>query len=316
MPFTLAHPAAVLPLLRRPFVPAALVAGAMAPDVPYFLTAGGLTRTSASWYEPLLNATHTHSLAGLPIDLLYAVGLVAAYWLVRAPITALLPSGLGLPEPERPTSAQDTGRYVGWLLLSALIGVATHLFWDALTDAGFLPAHLRQASAVAGLTTPRLLQYASTTLGLAVTSWFLWKHRGHLRTDEGSIRHLGTVTRRVVTTSLIAVPLLGGAALARDDYASYSTVTRADYSRPVVVDEGNGETSTTYPETTVPAFWGTVAGGVLTGAAKRAGITFAAALLLYAAAWQIGCSPHLSVARRARPESGTPGGEMPAARHL
>ncbi|MEV0803512.1 DUF4184 family protein [Kribbella sp. NPDC050281] len=35
MPFTLAHPAAVLPLVRRPLVASALVAGAVAPDLLY-----------------------------------------------------------------------------------------------------------------------------------------------------------------------------------------------------------------------------------------------------------------------------------------
>jgi hypothetical protein len=35
MPFTLSHPAAVLLLCRPPFVASALVAGAVAPDLPY-----------------------------------------------------------------------------------------------------------------------------------------------------------------------------------------------------------------------------------------------------------------------------------------
>ncbi|HEY3557859.1 MAG TPA: DUF4184 family protein, partial [Kribbella sp.] len=35
MPFTPAHPAAVLPLIRRPLVASALVAGAVAPDLLY-----------------------------------------------------------------------------------------------------------------------------------------------------------------------------------------------------------------------------------------------------------------------------------------
>ncbi|MSQ59664.1 MAG: DUF4184 family protein [Betaproteobacteria bacterium] len=46
MPFTIAHPAAALPLLRplRGFgVLSALVIGSMTPDFPYFLT-GDLTR--------------------------------------------------------------------------------------------------------------------------------------------------------------------------------------------------------------------------------------------------------------------------------
>ncbi|WP_020389798.1 DUF4184 family protein [Kribbella catacumbae] len=269
MPFTLAHPAAVLPLMRRPFVPAALVAGSMTPDVPYFLTAAGLTSTSAGdWYGPLLNATHTHSLSGLPIALLYAVGLVTSYWMVRAPLTALLPPGLGLPEPERPTSLP---RYAVWLLLSALIGVATHVLWDAFTDTDLLPM-------------PRLLQYASTAFGLAAVSWFLWKRRAQLRSHQAT---LGAFTRRLVIALLIAAPVLGGVALAPSDYDNYSTVTEVDYSHPITVDEGNGVTSTSYPTTTKPAPWSTVAEGVLTGAAKRAGASLAIALLLYAAAWQL-----------------------------
>jgi uncharacterized protein DUF4184 len=252
MPFTLAHPAAVLPLLRHPFVPAALVAGSMAPDLPYFLRAAGLTSTRAGdWYEPFLNATHTHSLSGLPIDLLYAVALVAAYWLMRAPITALLPPGLAIPKANSRANAQ----YAGWLVASALIGTGTHLLWDAFTDTDLLPAQ-------------RLLQYASTAFGLVIVSWYLWKHRDQLRTDDDPTQHLATSTRRAVLALLIAAPLVGAAALAHRDYNDYS----AD-----------------------PAAWSAVAEGVLTGAVKRAGASLAIALLLYAAAWQ--------VARRLRKQS-------------
>jgi hypothetical protein len=246
MPFTLAHPAAVLLLLRGPFIPAALVAGSMAPDLPYFVTAAGIKATRAgTWYEPLVNATHTHSLSGLPIDLLYAVALVAAYWMLRAPITALLPPGLTLPKPEPMTSRREKTQYAGWLILSALIGVATHLLWDAVTE--LLPGQ-------------RLLQYASTAFGLAVVSWFLWKHRDRLRTHDDTTQHLSTATRRVVVTLLSAAPLLGAAALVHRDYNDYRTESAA---------------------------WTAVAEGVLTGAVKRAGASFAIALLLYTAAWQV-----------------------------
>jgi hypothetical protein len=251
MPFTLAHPAAVLPLLRHPFVPAALVAGSMAPDLPYFLRAAGLASTRAGdWYEPFLNATHTHSLSGLPIDLLYAVALVAAYWLIRAPITALLPLGLAIP-----TNSRAKAQYAAWLIASALIGTGTHLLWDAFTDTDLLPAQ-------------RLLQYASTAFGLLVLSWYLWKHRDRLRTDDDLIQHLDTSTRRAVVALLIAAPLVGAAALTHRDYNDYSADSAA---------------------------WSAVAEGVLTGAVKRAGASLAIALLLYAAAWRI--------ARRLRKQS-------------
>lgn len=244
MPFTLAHPAAVLPLLRHPFVPAALVAGSVAPDLPYFLRAAGITSTTAGdWYEPLLNATHTHSLSGLPVDLLYAVALVAAYWTVRAPITALLPPGLAIPRPQHSPSKP---RYAAWLLVSALLGVATHLLWDAFTDTDLLSAQ-------------RLLQYASTAFGLAVVTWYLWKHRAQLRTNDDATSHLTTPIRRLTIALLIAAPLLSAAVLAHRDYTDYRTDSAA---------------------------WTAVAEGVMTGAVKRAGASFAIALLLYAAAWQ------------------------------
>ncbi|MFC9690476.1 DUF4184 family protein [Kribbella sp. NPDC056951] len=232
MPFTLAHPAAVLPLLRHPFVPAALIAGTMAPDAPYFLTAVGIRSTHAGdWYGSFLNATMTHSLGGLPIDLFYAVVLVAVYWLLRAPITAL---GLTLPPLQRP--------HVLWLIVSALIGAATHLLWDFLTDADFVPA-------------PRALQYASTAFGLIVIGWFLWKHRGALRTPDDTTPRLGTSTRLLVVGLLIAAPLLAAAVLAPADYNDYQAASDT---------------------------WTGVAEGVLTGAVKRAGAVFTIALLGYA----------------------------------
>ncbi|TDD59616.1 DUF4184 family protein [Kribbella antibiotica] len=234
MPFTLAHPAAVLPLLRHPFVPVALIAGSMAPDVPYFLTAVGIRSTHAGdWYGSFLNATSTHSLTGLPIDLLYAVLLVGAYWLLQAPISAL---GLTLPKIGRPN--------IVWLLISALIGAATHLLWDYLTEADFMPA-------------PRLLQYASTVFGLVVVGWYLWKHRDQFRAGDDTTPRLSATTRRVVIGLLIAAPLLAAAVLAPADYSDYQSASES---------------------------WTGVAEGVLTGAIKRAGAAFVIALLFYAAA--------------------------------
>lgn len=285
MPFTLAHPAAVLPLLRRPFVPAALVAGAMAPDVPYFLAAVGISTTSRQdWYGLLLlNATQTHSPWGLLVTLPFAIGLVALYWMLRAPLAALLPSRLGLPASDRRATVQ----YALWLPLSALIGIATHLVWDYLTEGEFLPSRLQQSSIVGGLTGPRILQYGSTALGMAAIGWHLWRNRDRLRTQAGTAARLRPGIRWTVVALLVAAPLLGAAVLARSDYNASRMVTEADYNHPITVDHGNGVTETTYPSTTVQAPWGTVAEGVLTGAAKRAGGSFAIALLLYAAAWHL-----------------------------
>ncbi|WP_223064972.1 DUF4184 family protein [Streptomyces sp. NBC_00258] len=293
MPFTLSHPAAVLPLMRRPFVPAALVAGAVAPDVPYFLTRLGVSETSSQdWYGPLLNATETHSFdAGLLVDLPLAVVLVAAHRMLRAPVTALLPSGLRLPEPERVPGLRAKVRYTVWLLVSALMGIASHLAWDSFTHGdGFLVTHVEvlRASALGGLTVARLLQYASTAFGLAAVGLHLWRRRDRLRTQDGTVARLGPVMRWSVVALLVLSPVLGGTVHARADFNAYRHVTEVDYSRPTTVDLGDGASETTYPSRTVRAPWGTLAEGVLTGVTTRAGASFAVALLLYATAWQIG----------------------------
>ncbi|MFE5072696.1 DUF4184 family protein [Streptomyces halstedii] len=314
MPFTLSHPAAVLPLMRRPFVPAALVAGALAPDVPYFLNALGVSETSPEdWYGPFLNATETHSLTvGLAVDLPLAVALVAAYRMLRAPITALLPSGLRLPEPERTTGLPAKAHHTMWLLLSALIGIASHLVWDSFTHGdGFLVSHVQalRSSALGGLTAARLLQFASTAFGLVAVGLRLWRRRDRLRSHggTGTVARPGPVVRWSVVTLLVAAPVLGGAVNMRDDFNAYRWATEVDYSRPTTVDLGDGTRETTYPSRTVQARWGPLAEGVLTGAAKRAGAASAAALLLYSVTWQIG-----AVSRRPRRRPAPPPSPRPA----
>ncbi|WP_436737905.1 DUF4184 family protein [Streptomyces sp. BBFR102] len=295
MPFTLSHPAAVLPLLRGPFVPSALVAGSVAPDVPYFLTALGLSASGAEdWYEPFLNATGTHAFgAGLLVSLGFSVGLVAVYRMVRAPITALLPSGLGLPGPERPTGLPARARYVLWLLVSALVGVASHGLWDAFVGGDFLVFRVEafQDPALGGLSFARLSQYASTALGLAAVGWCLWRRRGRSRAGGGAVVRLRPLARWGVVAALVVAPVLGGAVGARGDFDAHRHAEVVDHSRPITVDLGGGASETTYPSTMVPAPWGTVAEGVSTGVAKRAGACFAVVLLLYAAAWQFGAVP-------------------------
>ncbi|MET8546837.1 DUF4184 family protein, partial [Kitasatospora sp. NPDC004799] len=101
MPFTLSHPAAVLPLLRRPFSRAALVAGAVAPDLPYFVGTAGLPVSAQSWYEPLTNATTTHTLPGaLTVGLPCTLALWALALAGHRPLAAVLPLPVA-PAPDR-----------------------------------------------------------------------------------------------------------------------------------------------------------------------------------------------------------------------
>ena len=102
MPFTLAHPAAVLPLRGIRFLRMApLVIGAVTPDVPYYLPLGPSGR-------PLRLGLDTHSLgSAFTFDLALGMALLALAVLLREPLTALLPA---LTRPRRPRRARAARR--------------------------------------------------------------------------------------------------------------------------------------------------------------------------------------------------------------
>lgn len=120
MPFTLAHPAAALLFSRTPLPLTAVVAGAMAPDVPVFLKAYGTP------YDL------THSVTGvLTVDLLVAVTGVAFWFAVlRDPVVDLMPDVVR----ERLVAHARYSRGE-WLLVApaAVVGSLTHLTWDLFT---------------------------------------------------------------------------------------------------------------------------------------------------------------------------------------
>lgn len=194
MPLTLSHPAAVLPLLRRPFVPVALIAGAMVPDLPYFLD---IPVTAQSWYEPLVNATFSHSAPGLLLVGVPLVVVIASLCLLsKAPIRDLLPLrlhmiGHGIWRRRRPPS------FCAWFLISALIGLATHIVWDSLTGSGsWAVAHLPffHADLTTGHLINRALQHGSTILGAVII--VIWIVR-RIRQREISIEWLPVSKRWV-----------------------------------------------------------------------------------------------------------------------
>ncbi|MFI6446940.1 DUF4184 family protein [Kitasatospora sp. NPDC050543] len=169
MPFTLSHPAAVLPLLRRagahgPLVASGLVAGSMAPDVPFFADSllpglyghGGLTHR---WW------------AAATVDVAIAGALVGGWhgWL-RGPLVALLPPRwAAAAEGMTAASGKDRGaRRALWFAASAAVGAATHLGWDSFTHEGRAGVTLLPVlgERVAGLPLYTVLQYGSSALAL------------------------------------------------------------------------------------------------------------------------------------------------------
>ncbi|MCU7825712.1 DUF4184 family protein [Kitasatospora sp. DSM 101779] len=162
MPFTLSHVAAVVPLIGRGdggvWVASGLVAGSMAPDVPFFADSllPGVYRYGAI----------THRWWAVPtVDAGLAAGMVAAWHgLLREPLTGLWPVPAEGPLPR---GAAGAGAFV----LSAAVGAASHVLWDSFTHpgrAGVRAFPVLGRPVAAGLPLCTVLQYGTSLLGLAV----------------------------------------------------------------------------------------------------------------------------------------------------
>lgn len=200
MPFTLSHPAAILPLRRllgRAAVLPALVIGSMAPDFPYFVLQGQFRAE-----------THT-----LPSVLWFSV---PAGWIVfLAWRFALRPASLVVV----PTAvASRLGPAGPWpaamgVTVSLAVGALTHVLWDGFTHSNgafvrefpALRAHIVQLFHYP-LWSYKVLQHGSTLLGgatvvLAASAWFARTAPLHAPPS------LNSRVRRIARVSLVLLPL-------------------------------------------------------------------------------------------------------------
>ncbi|WP_261570467.1 DUF4184 family protein [Frankia gtarii] len=164
MPFTLSHPAAVLPLRRLGLPMSAMVAGSMVPDVPVFLEWPALYRL-------------THSLLGVvTVGPVLALAALAMWFnLTRDAVVDLAPDPVRLRLAPR---ARLTGRQ--WLLapVAASVGALTHVVWDDFThehrwgvrQVAWLSA---QHGALPGY---KWLQYGMSAAGLVVVAAAIVAH--------------------------------------------------------------------------------------------------------------------------------------------
>ena len=166
MAFTLAHPAAVIPLTRLfkgRVVTSALVIGSMVPDLPRFVPCG-VTRADS------------HSLLGV---LLFSVpaGLVLLSvfhrWIKRPLIQTLPPNIQNALMPYSDLYWLFPHYRISAVFVSLVLGVLTHLAWDEFTHHHtFLVTHvaiLRASLVEIGglhLRTYKFIQYASSVAGL------------------------------------------------------------------------------------------------------------------------------------------------------
>lgn len=185
MPFTLSHVAAIVPLARLPLSTPALVAGAVAPDMPYFARSLPVPVSAQSWYEPFLNATTSHTVTGgLLVAVPYALALTVAWWVAERPVRSLV----GRPPASAPRRQPLPA--AAWVLLSVLVGVATHLLWDSFTHGdGYVVEHWSALgeTAVGDMTWARLLQHTSTAIGLLVLAWVSWRARRELHPPRRAV---------------------------------------------------------------------------------------------------------------------------------
>jgi hypothetical protein len=219
MPWTFAHPAAVLPMRR--FCPhqlhfAALVIGSLMPDFGYHFGLFAL-------------ATYAHTLAGsvlvcVPIGL----ALLMGFSTVRRPLWYLL------PEPHRgalePAVAQPWTFGIASVVRSSasiVLGAWSHIAWDSFTHrSGWSVGHL--AALRGSVAMPwfgevplyELLQHLSTLVGIAVLvaaycSWLGPRRRASLFTfaHEDRWRYVILFTLigfSAVTALLLAMQPFGG----------------------------------------------------------------------------------------------------------
>jgi hypothetical protein len=170
MPFTFAHPAAVMPLRRFRFLQTVpLIIGSLTPDVPYFFP-----ERVGRWMSD------SHSLYGTFFtDLPLGLALLLFTLLMREPLTALM-SPRGRKVCLRSIERFDA-RPLHWpiAVLSILVGVWTHLAWDSITHpTGWSTLHMKALNVpiwLFGWKIPlsHLLQYVSSIFGLLVLAlWF------------------------------------------------------------------------------------------------------------------------------------------------
>ena len=208
MPFTLAHTAAALPFRRLRLVPSAVVVGTIAPDCEYFLRfapRGGYGHTIPGAF-----------LLSLPLALLV---LWMFQTIVKEPLVRLFPDAIQsrLASPTDRFRFGGTGRFL-LIVVSALIGIATHILWDSFTHDHMWPTRhwllLRKTVHVpvlGGIPCYRFLQHASTIVGVLVLCvWFVcWYRAAEPRTDREEPA-ISALRKWLIVSSIAGAAVTGG----------------------------------------------------------------------------------------------------------
>jgi hypothetical protein len=229
MPFTLAHPVAVLPLRRFLWFPG-LVAGSMAPDLAY--------------YTPdAVRLGGTHSLVGIvTIDLALGIVLLVSGYLALAPALALCPAAWrARVEPPDPLAPWRTARARVVAVGSMVVGGATHLAWDTFTHTdGVAVEHwapLRLA-VIGPHRVYNVIGYVSSLGGMLLLMILVvrWYRRTPARYERRWPTLVGP-TRAIVVVGLVAAAVAGAAHALADPV---SGVSGYDWVRQLLIGSVQG----------------------------------------------------------------------------
>ncbi len=170
MPWTLSHPAAIVPLRRltpQPLDLAALAVGSMTPDIGYYIGRFDLAHFAHTFPGSFV--------ACLPVGMI----MLLVFYFSRNRSASPCPLRIARRPPGLPKDPTGFLRWAG-ILLSLLLGAWTHNFWDAFThEHGWLVDRIPalQQSFRLGPTTVQayfLLQELSTAAGLVILGMAYW----------------------------------------------------------------------------------------------------------------------------------------------
>ncbi|WP_345159867.1 DUF4184 family protein [Pontibacter saemangeumensis] len=209
MPFTFSHPAAVLPftfLPRKWYSLTGLVVGSMTPDFEYFL-------------RMRVESNYSHTVGGLFwFDL--PLGLLLAFIFHNVARDSLFDNQPVIIKSRliRYKSFDFNAHFRrNWfvVIVSVLIGAASHLLWDSFThEHGFLVNAIPSLSSTMQvmswqLPVYKILQHASTLVGGALVALAVWRlPSGGGAGGQASSTYWGVVVGLTVT--IMAIRLLSG----------------------------------------------------------------------------------------------------------
>lgn len=183
MPFTLSHPAAVIFFKNKYFNLMGLILGSMAPDFIYFLL-----------FSPSSGIGHTLSgfiILNLPLCLILNY---LFYTYIQEIFILTLPNFISknyiylLNKKNKLTTLKE---YLVFIY-SCIIGMITHIFWDAFThNTGFFVENidfLKNEVLLLNYNIPvyKILQHSSTLIGLLIVILFFFKikNKGSITTNK------------------------------------------------------------------------------------------------------------------------------------